>query len=147
MVNRSFFKDGIKVSVSQKYYHHDLWEDFKNGLYSMHTPLISNVRRSFDLLSSPADFKQSIKNMFDDWEYCIIHNLTNSMQNRKAYIGQATCNFNHGASILETTTAWNKMSLSQKQTANSVAKEMIIQYLVNLKYKNTIQLQLWKEDI
>lgn len=100
----------------------DKWEDHKNGMY--------NSRNNQDiaiqckkLLSKNCynEMKQVIK----EWPNATTVNLSKSVWNNKAWLGQACCSLQFGATIEETTSAWVQMTKEQRDEANKIALQVI----------------------
>ena|SRR6056297_2309747 len=123
------------------YHNYQKWEDHKNGLYDCIDPNERHsIQESYNLLTDLKKFySQSVK-MISKWKYATEHNLTNLEINRKAWIGQAVCCYNHGAKSYSTIIAWNMLTLSEQERANNIAKEII--ELFELKQSKSICLKL-----
>lgn len=103
------------------------WEDFKHGMYRMPGTQDSthSVVLSKGLLQCPAQFYLVAFQMIQDWTIAAETNLSNRSRNRQAWIGQASCCFNHNASESQTKEAWWMLTDEQRQAANDVADEII----------------------
>ncbi len=108
------------------FHHYELWEDWDAGMYR-HTSIDQRlVELAGDLLSNPDAFRNGAMLMVDRWPYATDQNLTNSTQNRQAWVGQATATFTVGASRRETCIAWSTyLTDSERAAANRVADSVI----------------------
>jgi len=99
------------------------WEDFNNGMY--------NTRANSEIIKSCIDMFNSdiiywyMTTTIENWKYTSEVHLTQKEFNRKAWLGQATCNYHFGATIKETTNAWFNLSREQRNLANKIAEEVI----------------------
>lgn len=63
--------------------------------------------------------------MLRDWPLAAEHNLTDRSQNRRAWVGQATCCHEDRVPESETRAAWWLLSTEQQAAANAVADKVI----------------------
>lgn len=110
----------------QVFHNHALWEDWKHGLYKLNRSPDQAVL-SKNLLASP-DFKKSCLLVISDWKHSTEQNLTNLSLNRRAWLGQAACCLNHGASFIETIEGWNMLNPMEQLIANRTATDCIRQF-------------------
>ncbi len=112
--------------IKQKFHHFSKWEDFKGGLYKTNVERYGDkVQMSADLLSNQDEFFDVAIEMFSKWVYSTEQNLTDNMINKKAWIGQASCCFNHQAPDYATIEAWWSLSDEIKVEANNTAKKAL----------------------
>lgn len=115
--------------MNQIYYPYNLWEDYKNGMYSV-------IFLDENLLIDNATKVLSSKNLFDSicielitaWPISAAVNLTNISCNRRAWLGQAACCFKYSVPEILTRVAWNKLTADQQKIANLVAEKHITNY-------------------
>ena len=106
------------------------WEDYNNGLfYDSCSDYEYKKNESIAILSSEDDFYNTACRLFVDWPICTEVNLTNVGHNRLAWIGQASCCFNHQAPDFVTIDAWREMSESLRRNANSTAENVLQDWL------------------
>ena len=103
------------------------WEDFKHGLYRLPSCQDSphQVELSKILLSTPTEFYNVALAMIQGWKVSADVNLSNRSRNRQAWIGQASCCFNHKSSEQQTKDAWWMLTEEQRMEANKIADEII----------------------
>lgn len=103
------------------------WEDYQYGLYRLPSTQDSahQVDLSKSLLSMPTVFFNVALQMMQEWKIATAVNLSNRSRNRQAWIGQASCCFNHKASESQTKEAWWMLNQEQQAAANKVADEII----------------------
>lgn len=106
------------------FFHHEKWEDANNGLYNVGNCPVKRLT-SKKLLGNSEDFWDAMCQMKIDWPCSFEHNLSDKTQNRRAWLGQAACNYNHNAEFNLTIEAWNELSDSERNTANATANKMI----------------------
>lgn len=105
-----------------------LWEDYKNGMYEIGTATDEKIQKSIDILSDCDLFWDAMCQMEIDWKYCFETNLTNTNQNRRAWLGQAACSYCVGNEFNVTIMAWNALKKEQQDSANETANNMIKLY-------------------
>lgn len=130
----------IKDSTGRVFYHHDFWEDAKNGMYDLQSIDDDKILKCVTLLSDQEIFWDTMCQMKIDWPYCFDVNLSNKTINRRAWLGQASCCYNYGISFNITIRAWNLLEDKTKKLANNTAQKMIDLYeRENEDGKNTIR--------
>lgn len=117
-------EDLIRDKTGRFFCHHSLWEDAKNGLYNLGSDK-NLIDLSIALLSNSDDFSEVMANLKLNWPYSYFVNVSNKTQNRKAWLGQAACNYNHGAEFNLTILAWQSMNDSARLLANQAAQKVI----------------------
>lgn len=118
------------MKIEKVYHHHELWEDWKCGMYKRRTGWDDNIKisQSKKLLSSPDDLLQSMREVVKSWPFAAEENLTNIHCNRQAWLGQAACCLAHGASDWQTKEAWRSITDEQRNAANLVADVVTKEY-------------------
>lgn len=112
--------------IKQVFHNHDLWEDYKAGFYGYDFDDYELKHElSKDLLGSAEHFKEVALQMIEKWPYACEHNLTDPSVNKIAYIGQASCCFNHGAPSELVKKAWWEIPEKNRNEADNVAREVL----------------------
>ena len=106
----------------------DEWEDFAAGLYGRGVPRYGMTLDSVRLLSDADEFNETAREMIRAWPQSAAHNL-NLPSGRRAWIGQASCCYHHGATASETATAWGLLPNLTQRRANEVADAIADDYL------------------
>jgi len=119
------------------------WEDYNNGMYEMYKIEDEDlIRKSVYLLTNSTLFLETCKNVLKDWKVTTSVHLTNNTINKKAWLGQAACNYLYKTPELLTRVAWGKLTRCQQDSANNVAEKVINSYLTNSKNGNNTKLHL-----
>jgi hypothetical protein len=118
------------VSDHQVFHPYTAWEDYRAGMWRCvvideHTELAAR------LLGDPDTFYAAATRMVQDWTNAAEHNLTNTEQNRRAWIGQATCCHLAGIPEAATRLGWWLLLLTERDTANAVADRVIGEWEAN----------------
>lgn len=66
-----------------------------------------------------------MKKVVDDWPYSCAHNLSNTEQNRKAWIGHAACAYANQCPEDIVRSAWSRLTKEQQEQANAAAQRAI----------------------
>ncbi len=131
------------MRIKQKFYHFSKWEDYKNGLYNTSCDRYDEkVNLSIDLLSNQDEFYAIATEMVNAWEYSSEQNLTDNAINKKAWIGQASCCFNHKAPDYATKDAWWQIPENIRDEANETAKKVIKEW----QSKQIMKGGLWEKE-
>ena len=104
------------------------------------------IEKSKNLLSNPVAFQYSASTMVEHWKYSAEMNLTDMSQNRRAWIGQATCCFEYQTPEHLTRIAWNQLSEKEQIDANKVAERVIKNWENDRFSENKVQCQrtIWE---
>lgn len=97
------------------------WEDYRHGLYVVAYNW-EDVTNSVALLSDPDQFREVALEMVREWPVAAHQNLLHMWSGRKAWIGQASCLYAHGAPGAATREAWGMLSDPQRRVANRTAE-------------------------
>jgi hypothetical protein len=112
---------------AQVFHHYAEWEDWKAGLYRC-AVINEDTERAARMLANPEAFYMAAKMMLRDWPRAAEHNLTNREQNRRAWIGQATCCYSSNAPEGATRLAWWVLLADERDRANAVADRVIAEW-------------------
>lgn len=116
--------------IERAFYHYTLWEDWQNGLYRIDgtddTERLTQL--SVALLGDAVAFEVAAKQVLDRWPIATEVNLTNRAENRRAWLGRASCCLNHGAPEYATRPGWFMLTEQQQDAANAVADSLIEQW-------------------
>lgn len=131
----------MSLKIKQKFHHFNKWEDFKNGLFDSNCDFYDEkLNFSIELLSDQDMFFYIGLKMCEDWIYSAEHNLTDSSMNRRAWLGQATCCYNHKAPDYVTKDAWWKLSEETRKEANKTADKILKEW----QSKHIMKDSLWQ---
>lgn len=97
------------------------------------------VKKAKEILSS-SEIKINMKRVTEEWPFSTDENFTNIEQNRRAWLGQATCCLVGGVTETETRMAWMLLSDYQRFKANEAADAVISEWENKKCQKNTLQL-------
>lgn len=115
------------MKIKQIFHHYSLWEDYKKGFYGYDFEDYDyKFNSSIELLGDDKHFKEVALDMIEHWEFSCEHNLTDPSINKVAYIGQASCCFNHGSPSELTKKAWWEIPEDKRNKADKVAKEVLL---------------------
>ena len=112
------------------YYHYELWEDWKAGLYDIEKEhdecsIEEMCHHAKGLLTNNMLFHSEASKMVSQWKNSAEVNLSNKARNRQAWVGQATVCYKYGIPERITKIAWNMMTKNQQDSANKIADRVI----------------------
>ena len=115
------------LKIKQVFSPYTAWEDWQCGLWAdVRGEHRDELRRqSVELLCDIERFTEACRATVERWSVASAANLTNGEQNRRAWLGQASCCFAHGAPEDVTREAWGLLTESQRDEANAVAEFVI----------------------
>ena len=114
------------------------WEDYLNGMYdiSKQENESSLINSAINLLSNRDNFKSACISVITHWPVSTKVNLTNNKSNRRAWLGQASCNFIYKVPEILTRIAWSKLTILQQNEANEIAEQVIKSFEINHEKKD-----------
>lgn len=118
------------------YYRHELWEDYKIGMYAKQCHP-SGVSAAYCILKDPVKLYDAMYYVSHHWPYSSEMNLTNSSMNRQAWLGQAACAWMVHATDEETKTAWRALTKEEQDRANAVANRIINEWEIEYAEKTS----------
>lgn len=110
---------------------YNLWEDYKNGLYSKNKQ-DKNIFEKVSDMFYHGTFKEYATEMLYSWPNSMDQNLSYSSSNRRSYLGQATACFKFGANIQTTCKVWESLDKETRDKANEIADEVINIYDISI---------------
>lgn len=132
------------MKINQIYHPYTLWEDYHAGFYGYDfNDFDYKFNMSIQLLSDSDMFYKVAKHMVSEWIYSCEQNLTDSSMNKIAYIGQASCCFNHGAPAELTRQAWWHIPKEKRDMADETAQRVINEWEKEMIMKGS----LWEKTI
>lgn len=115
--------------MTDRVYHpYTAWEDWQHGMWRQCVVATDEMERAAFILSSPEIFANAAREMLRRWPIAAEHNLTNTEQNRRAWLGQATCCHRANAPESATRFAWWMLSQDARDAANAVADHVIAKW-------------------
>jgi len=124
-----------KISMKQFYKEYNYWEDYINGMYEFPKQKDEEkyILLAIEMLTNNELFLNTCKEVLINWTISSRVNLTNKQCNRKAWLGQASCNFKYKVPEICTRIAWGKLNINQQNEANKIAEQVINSF--ELKYE------------
>ena len=121
---------GNPMKMKPTYEPYWLWEDYLHGMYEVRPGVDEEylIGLAFELLSCEPRFASACVEVIEQWPIATSVNLTNLNCNRRAWLGQAACNWKHGVPEILTRAAWKSLTNQQRLVANSIAGDLIRGY-------------------
>lgn len=119
-----------------------MWEDMKAGMFNHDSVIESEekVNDCIELLTNRGSFYETMCRLSVEWIYSAESNLSYSNNNRRAWLGRASCCFSFGYPENITQTAWIKMTPEERKEANLTAD----MFLSDWEQKYNGQPNLWE---
>jgi len=105
------------------FHNYNLWEDVKAGMFNHSSEVGSEekVNHCVDLLTNRGHFYEAMSLLCKEWIYSSESNLSFTGNNRRAWLGRASCCYSFGYPENITQLAWIKMTPEQREHANMTA--------------------------
>ena len=112
------------------FHNYKLWEDVKKGMYKHCSEVdsLSKVNDCIDLLTNRGHFYDAMQRLSNDWIHSTENTLSNSNNNRRAWLGRSACCYSFGHPENMTQLAWMKMTPEQREHANQTADMFLIDW-------------------
>ena len=111
----------------ERIYHHYLdWEELDYNMWgSLEGNTEEHINKVFEFMSDNLMFERFMLKVATKWKYSCENALTDTSQNRIAWLGQAACAYALGMPCKITKKAWNLLDSSQQDDANKRASNII----------------------
>lgn len=97
------------------------WEETYSNMWGAVKNRESYLKVAIDFTGDHKIYGSHMKNVIKEWKHSCEHNLTNTTQNRRAWIGHAACALAFGCPEDITREAWSYLSQQQQDLANEAA--------------------------
>jgi hypothetical protein len=112
--------------MERVYHKYILWEDYKNGMYSLPPKnIVQHKKKVAELFLSYSLTYKYMSKVISLWHYSCENNLTNLNMNRVAYLGQAACNIYYKTPRLITMAVWSTLPENIRDRADCIALKII----------------------
>jgi hypothetical protein len=113
--------------VERRFHHYDTWEDHKAGAYARTTSPDGQLAAAA-ILGDPAKCEAAMRAVVREWPTSSEQNLTDTSQNRRAWLGAACCTLAAGCTEPDVRIAWAALPQWRKDAANAAADRVIGDY-------------------
>jgi hypothetical protein len=113
--------------MRQKYHHYKEWEDYKAGMWRK-VPASEEARfldEAIRFTGEAVEYGAAMLRVAKEWPIACEHNLTDTSQNRRAWIGHAAACIAINCPEYLTRQAWGYLSQKQQDEANAAADKAI----------------------
>ena len=127
------------MGIKQIYHPYNLWEDYKNGMYSVPNTKDKEMHKEA-VISFFNDIRLTemyMEMVIIEWPRSSEHNLSNRSINRVAYIGQAACCLFKKIPNISTMYAWKFLDINVRCMADKIALKTILKWEQEKKYNHT----------
>lgn len=112
----------------QVFHPYTAWEDWQAGMWQAPPDVAAEMEQAAQILRTPAVFLDAAQKMLRNWPNAAEHNLTDMAQNRRAWVGQATCCHRAGITEQATRLAWWTLSAIEQYRANLTADRAVAEW-------------------
>lgn len=114
-------------SVGRVFAPYSEWEDYRAGIFDARID-DADLVACRAVLRDPDICRTAMLRAVREWPVATAVNLTNSGLNRRAWLGQAACCLESGATASATKRAWWQLTDRDRTRANACADEVIAQW-------------------
>jgi hypothetical protein len=124
--------------MDRVYHRYWLWEDYINGMYDTAKRKEEKelIAKAEEILKDNTLFYNTCKQILMNWPIATVVNLTDKTSSRKAWLGQAACNFAYGVPEFLTRVAWGRLTREEQASADSIAFKIIRHFELNYEEEN-----------
>ena len=109
------------------FHHYQNWEDFQSGMWRTVSgnERIEFLRKAIEFTGDAKLYGSFMQRVIAEWPFACEHNLTDTSQNRKAWIGHAATCLGIDCPEDVTRLAWAQLTQQQQDEANEQAQQAI----------------------
>ena len=107
------------------FFHYREWEDWKHGYYKPGGTDTISVEGARQILADPVQCRDAMLRVVSEWPRTTAQNLSDTSQNRRAWMGRACVCIATGNPEGATRVAWFQLTPMQKEVANRIADSII----------------------
>lgn len=115
----------MKPSFNRVYHPYWLWEEVRFNMWGVAVDKVAQLEWAINFTGDHILYGSWMKKVVDDWPFSCAHNLSNTEQNRKAWIGHAACAYANQCPEDIVRSAWGRLTKEQQQLANDQAQKAI----------------------
>lgn len=115
----------MKPSINRVYHPYWLWEEVKFNMWGVAVDRIAQLDWAIKFTGDHEQYGKWMLKVVDDWPFSCAHNLSNTEQNRKAWIGHAACAYANRCPEDIVRSAWSRLTKEQQEQANAAAQTAI----------------------
>lgn len=116
------------MSIKRIYHPHYLWEEVGANMWGKVKDRDSYLGVAIEFTGNHELYGYHMKRVAKEWKHSCEHNLTNTTQNRRAWIGHAACAFAFACPEDIVREAWSHLTESQQFNANNMADIAILEW-------------------
>lgn len=116
------------MPIKRIYHPHTKWEEVPANMWGKASNREAYLSVAVDFTGNAKLYGEHMKRVAKEWKHSCEHNLSNTTQNRRAWIGHAACALAFGCPEDITREAWKFLTESQQNEANDVADLAILEW-------------------
>ena len=109
------------MSIDRVYHPYDIWEETYSNMWGNVKEKDSYLKVAIEFTGNHVLYGQNMLRVIKEWPVSCEHNLTNTTQNRRSWIGHAACALAFGCPEDIVRKAWSYLSEEQQVKANNEA--------------------------
>lgn len=113
------------MSIERIYHPYWEWEEVDHNMWGVVDNKERFLQKAIEFTGNHSLYGRFMMRVANEWTKSCEHNLSNTTQNRKAWIGHAACALALGCPEDITRKAWGYLTQEQQDNANRVAQEAI----------------------
>lgn len=115
------------VRIKRIYIHHELWEDYINGMWLKVPQEIEElmVLEAVNFTGDSVKYGSAMKDVLHAWPNTMLNSLTNTSINRRAFLGHCAVNYKLKIPEYITRIAWHLLTEKQRNLADLEAEKNI----------------------
>jgi len=114
-----------KPWIERTYHPYWDWEEIKFNMWGAVEDRHDYLMRAIEFTGDHEEYGKYMMRVANEWKRSCQHNLSNTTQNRKAWIGHAACAMAFGCPEDIVREAWSHLTETQQRLANDQAQKAI----------------------
>jgi len=121
------------------YKHYNQWEDWINGMWRHveKDEYESYLQKAIEFTGDHVKYGESMAIVIKEWENTMLHNLTNSSMNKRAFLGHCACCLAINCPEYIVRDAWRLLTEKQRHDADMIAQKHIDNWINEYKTNST----------
>lgn len=118
---------------------YDKWEDWINGMWRTVSKeeYSSYLKLAVEFTSDHVKYGEAMGLVIKKWENTMLHNLTNTSMNKRAFLGHCACCFSFNCPEYIVRDAWRLLTEKQRVDADAIAQKHIDNWINEYKTNST----------
>jgi len=118
--------------MKRVFINYEYWECFKSGMYRTESKEKIYIKKAILFMSDTERFSRAMFYVVANWKNTMLHHLSNSSINKRAFVGQCACSYAINCPEQIVRVVWKELTEKQRIDADFEAQKLIDNYIYKL---------------